>query len=104
MNPLSASLLFGSTLAAAAVAAVLAGRNRGKIGRIQASLDAGFHALVDKPWILEAADLPKLEAALGTADRRALVALDIMTERFEVTTELQRELVNDRETFGAVLP
>jgi len=85
-------------------AVVLSGRNRGKIGRIQALLDAGLHALVDKPWILEAADLSKLEAALSTADRRGLVALDIMTERFEVTTELQRELVNDRETFGAVLP
>ena len=85
-------------------AVVVSGRNRGKIGRLQASLDAGLHALVDKPWILEAADLPKLEAALSTADRRGLVALDIMTERFEVTTELQRELVNDREAFGAVLP
>src|SRR2546425_13320006 len=85
-------------------AVVVSGRNRGKIGRLQASLDAGLHALVDKPWILEAADLPKLEAALSTANRRGLVALDIMTERFEVTTELQRELVNDREVFGAVLP
>jgi predicted dehydrogenase len=85
-------------------AVVLSGRNRGKIGRIQASLEAGLNALVDKPWILEAADLSKLEATLSTADRRGLVALDIMTERFEVTTELQRELVNDRETFGAVLP
>jgi predicted dehydrogenase len=85
-------------------AVVVSGRNRGKIGRLQASLDAGLHALVDKPWILEAAELPKLETALSTADRRGLVALDIMTERFEVTTELQRELVNDRETFGAVLP
>lgn len=85
-------------------AVVVSGRNRGKIGRIQASLDAGLNALVDKPWILEAPDLPKLEAALDTAERRGLVALDIMTERFEVTTELQRELVNDRDAFGAVLP
>ncbi len=64
-------------------AVVVSGRNRGKIGRLQASLDAGLHALVDKPWILEAADLRKLEAALSTADRRGLVALDIMTERFQ---------------------
>ena len=85
-------------------AVVLSGRNRGKIGRVQASLDAGLHVLVDKPWVLESSDLPKLEAALDTAERRGLVALDIMTERFEVTTELQRELVNDREAFGAVLP
>jgi len=84
-------------------AVVLSGRNRGKIDRVQASLDAGLHALVDKPWILEAADLPKLEKALATADERKLVALDIMTERHEVTSELQRELVNDPATFGQLV-
>src|SRR5205814_8010940 len=84
-------------------AVVLSGRNRGKIDRVQASLDAGLHALVDKPWILEAADLPKLEKALATADEKKLVALDIMTERHEVTSELQRELVNDAATFGQLV-
>jgi predicted dehydrogenase len=83
---------------------VLSGRNRVKIDRILASLDAGFHALVDKPWILEAADLPKLETALRTADDKGLVAYDIMTERYEVTNQLQRELVTDRESFGTTLP
>ena len=85
-------------------AVVISGRNRGKIDRLQASLDAGLHALVDKPWILEASDLTKLEKALSTAEERKLVALDIMTERFEVTSQLQRELVNDPATFGKLLP
>ena len=85
-------------------AVVLSGRNRGKIERIQASLDAGLHALVDKPWILEVTDLPRLEKALATADGTGRVALDIMTERFEVSSELQRELVNDSATFGTLLP
>jgi predicted dehydrogenase len=85
-------------------AVVISGRNRGKIDRVQSSLDAGLHALVDKPWILEASDLPKLEKALATADERKLVALDIMTERFEVTSQLQRELVNDPPTFGKLVP
>jgi predicted dehydrogenase len=85
-------------------AVVISGRNRGKIDRVQSSLDAGLHALVDKPWILEAADLPKLDKALATAEERKLVALDIMTERFEVTTQLQRELVNDAATFGRLVP
>ncbi len=84
--------------------AVISGRNRGKVDRIQASLDAGLHALVDKPWILEPADLAKLERALVTADETGRVALDIMTERFEVTSDLQRELVNDPATFGSLLP
>jgi predicted dehydrogenase len=85
-------------------AVVLSGRNRGKVDRIQASLDAGLHALVDKPWILESGDLPKLERVLATAEERKLVAFDIMTERFEVTSELQRALVNDPATFGRPLP
>jgi predicted dehydrogenase len=83
---------------------VISGRNRGKIERIQSSLDAGLHALVDKPWILEASDLPKLERVLATADASGRVALDIMTERFEVSSELQRELVNDPATFGTLVP
>ena len=85
-------------------AVVLSGRNRGKIERIQSSLDAGLHTLVDKPWVLVPADLPKLEKALATADQKGLVALDIMTERFEVTSELQRALVNDPAVFGKQVP
>jgi predicted dehydrogenase len=79
---------------------VISGRNNGKIDRVGASVSAGLNALVDKPWILKSADLPKLEKVLADADTKSLVAYDIMTERFEVTTILQRELVNDRATFG----
>lgn len=82
---------------------VMSGRNRDKIGRIQASLEAGLHVLADKPWIIEAGDLPKLEEALRTAERRGLIAYDIMTERFEATNMLQRELVRDPEIFGTIL-
>ncbi|MGA3099151.1 MAG: oxidoreductase, partial [Bryobacteraceae bacterium] len=46
---------------------VIAGRNRGKIHKIAASLDAGLNVLADKPWIIDRADLPALEAALETA-------------------------------------
>jgi predicted dehydrogenase len=79
---------------------VISGRNRGKIDRIAASVDAGLHVLVDKPWILKSADLPKVDAVLAKADAQGMVAYDIMTERFEISTILQRELVNDRATFG----
>jgi hypothetical protein len=79
---------------------VLSGRNRGKIDRILASVDGGLSVLADKPWILKSDDLPKVEQALADADKRGVIAYDIMTERFEVTTILQRALVNDRSTFG----
>lgn len=83
---------------------VFAGRNRGKIGHILACLEAGLHVLADKPWIISSSDLPKLERALALADERGLIACDIMTERFEVTSQLQRELVREAAIFGALPP
>jgi predicted dehydrogenase len=81
---------------------VISGRNRGKIDRIGRSVAAGLHVLADKPWILRSADLPALERALADADARHVVAYDIMTERFEVTSEIQRALVNDTAISGGV--
>jgi predicted dehydrogenase len=81
---------------------VFTGKNRGKIDRILAALKAGLNVLADKPWIITAADLPKLEEALALAQRKNLAAYDIMTERYEVTSQLQREFVNDPEVFGTL--
>lgn len=83
---------------------VLAGRNRVKIDRIRASLNAGLHVLADKPWIIRPEQFSSLEEALAAAVRERVVAYDVMTERYEITSMLQRELVNDAETFGSVLP
>jgi len=66
-------------------------------------VDADLHVLADKPWIIRPEDLPELEAALAAAGRKGVIAYDIMTERFEITSILQRELVNDAEVFGAPL-
>jgi len=82
---------------------VLSGRNKPKIDRILASVRGGLHVLADKPWILQSADMPKLEAALSEADAKGVVAYDIMTERFEITSILQRALVNDPATFGSIV-
>lgn len=82
---------------------VLAGRNRPKIDYILGAVESGCHVLADKPWIIREEDLPLLERALSLAESRRLVAYDIMTERFEVTNEIQRELVRDPEVFGAIV-
>jgi predicted dehydrogenase len=81
---------------------VISGRNRGKIDHILQSVTAGLHVLADKPWILRSDELPALEKALAEADARGVIAYDIMTERFEPTSRLQRELVNDPEVFGTL--
>jgi predicted dehydrogenase len=82
---------------------VLSGRNRTKIEWILRSVQGGLHVLADKPWILRSADFPQLESALATADAKGVVAYDIMTERFEITSLLQRAFVNDPATFGTIV-
>src|SRR5262245_13503428 len=81
---------------------VIAGRNQGKIDRIKTCVENGLNALVDKPWIIDAREFPKLEATLNTAEAKRLIAYDIMTERSEITTILQRELINDANVFGTI--
>lgn len=81
---------------------VMAGRNQGKIDRIKTCVENGLNTLVDKPWIINAGDFPKLESTLNTADAKKLIAYDIMTERSEITTILQRELINDASIFGTI--
>jgi predicted dehydrogenase len=83
-------------------AVVISGRNRGKIDRVKACIDAGLNVLADKPWIVEPGELTKLEAALDAAGQKRVVVYDIMTERYEITTMLQRELVNDPGVFGSI--
>ena len=84
---------------------VLSGRNAGKIERVGASVEAGLNVLVDKPWILGVGRPAEADAARSrTADRRKLVAYDIMTERFEASNALQRALVMDAAVFGEIVP
>jgi predicted dehydrogenase len=85
-------------------AVVVAGRNRPKIDLILAAVSCGLHVLADKPWVIDSADFPKLEEVLRQADLREVVAWDMMTERYEVTTVLQRELIRDPDVFGSQLP
>jgi predicted dehydrogenase len=80
---------------------VISGRNQGKIDRIKASVAAGMNVLVDKPWIIKAEDFPKLEATLNAPGN--LIAYDIMTERYEITTILQKELLHTPEVFGEMI-
>ena len=79
---------------------VLSGNNRKKTDYIAASLQHGFNVLADKPMVIEAADFEKLKAAFDTAAKNKLLLYDIMTERFEITTILQRELSQDPSVFG----
>lgn len=80
--------------------AIFSGRNRGKIQRIHAAIEAGLHVLADKPWVIQAEDMPLLETVLDTAARRQLIAYDMMTGRHDVMSVLQRALHADAAVFG----
>lgn len=80
--------------------AIFSGRNRGKIERIRIALDSGHHVLADKPVIIRNEDLPALEAAIGTAERRGLMFRDLMTGRCDPLAAILRDLVQDPEVFG----
>lgn len=82
---------------------VRSGRNRGKIDRILGCVKAGLNVLADKPWIIELEDLPKLEAALDTADAKRVIGYDAMTQRFEITSILLRALIADADVYGKPL-
>jgi predicted dehydrogenase len=82
---------------------VLSGNNRGKAERIKTLVRAGYHVLADKPWVIESEELPALEEALNLADEKNLAAYDAMTQRFEITCILARELVQDTGIFGQCL-
>lgn len=78
----------------------LSGRNRNKIQAIEACTHAGLHVLADKPWVIEPEDYGRLRTALEIARRRNVVIFDAMTQRYEITCLVQRELVRDPAILG----
>ncbi|MDR1859932.1 MAG: oxidoreductase [Bacteroidales bacterium] len=82
---------------------VLAGNNNRKIDYITASVNAGLNVFADKPLVISKEGFDKLEAAFNTATEKGLFLYDIMTERFEITTIIQRELSKIPEVFGKLV-
>ena len=81
---------------------VLSGNNRKKAEYITKSINAGLNVLADKPMIISPEDFPALEAAFTTAREKGVLLYDIMTERYEVTTILQKLLSQKTEVFGTL--
>ena len=82
---------------------VLSGNNRKKAEYITKSINAGLNVLADKPMIITPEDFPALEAAFATAKEKGILLYDIMTERYEVTTILQKLLSQKAEVFGTLM-
>jgi len=79
---------------------VMSGNNQKKTEYILKALDAGFHVLADKPMAINKRNFEQLKTAFDVADKNKVLLYDIMTERYEITTMLQRELSFLPQIFG----
>jgi predicted dehydrogenase len=82
---------------------VLSGNNKKKAEYITRSVNAGLNVLADKPMIIIPEDFPKLEEAFRVADEKGILLYDIMTERYELTTILQKLLSQNEAVFGKLI-
>ncbi len=79
---------------------VIAGNNRQKTEYIKAGVDAGMSVLADKPMCIDKTGFDLLQQVFASAEKRGLLIKDIMTERHEITSILQKVLANNPEVFG----
>lgn len=81
---------------------VTAGNNAVKTDYILKTVEAGINVLADKPMVITPDEFPKLEQAFQVAAEKGVLLYDIMTERHEITTILQRELSQKPAVFGTL--
>jgi predicted dehydrogenase len=81
---------------------VLAGNNARKTEYINRSVSAGFNVLADKPMAITPADFDLLRQAFTRAAANKVLLYDIMTERYEIASILQRELARMPDLFGTL--
>ena len=81
---------------------VTAGNNRKKTEYIKSTIDAGINVLADKPMAINSQNFEILKQAFESAQKNNVLLYDIMTERFEITTMLQKEFSLLPEVFGTL--
>jgi len=82
---------------------VISGNNAKKTEYIFKSVEAGLNVLADKPMVITPEQFPMLEQAFNVAAEKGVLLYDIMTERYEITTMLQKELSQIPEVFGQLV-
>ncbi len=79
---------------------VTSGNNGKKTEYIKTAVDAGINVLADKPMCINAEDFALLKEAFASAEENGVLLYDIMTERSEINTILQKELSLMPSIFG----
>ena len=80
---------------------VTAGNNGKKTEYIKQTLSGGINVLADKPMAINAVEFEKLKQCFDIAKQKDLLLYDIMTERFEITTMLQKEFSLIQSVYGS---
>lgn len=79
---------------------MLSGNNELKSEYILTSLQNGINVLADKPMAIDAKGFDKVKKSFVIAKQNNLQLYDIMTERLEITSILQRLLAQESQVFG----
>ncbi|HMR19130.1 MAG TPA: putative oxidoreductase C-terminal domain-containing protein [Sphingobacterium sp.] len=79
---------------------IMAGNNQKKTEYIYNTIDAGMNVLADKPMAINSEGFELLKSAFEKAGEKNVLLYDIMTERFEINSILQREFSLDKNLFG----
>jgi predicted dehydrogenase len=79
---------------------VLAGNNRQKTTYIKRSVEEGLNVLSDKPMAINGENFELLKEAFDIAEKNNVLLYDIMTERYEITSILQKEIIGLPGVFG----
>ncbi len=81
---------------------VIAGNNQNKTQYIKRSVEGGLNVLADKPMAIDKSNFDLLKNAFHAAAEKKVLLYDIMTERYEITNSLQRELSMLPDVFGTL--
>ena len=81
---------------------VICGNNRRKTEYLEKLIAAGTHVLADKPMVIDATGFAQLEKTFAVAAKNGALLYDIMTERHEITTLLQKAFSMLPAVFGTL--
>lgn len=73
---------------------VIAGNNKFKTNYIKQSVDSGLNVLADKPMAIDSEGFNTLVEAFKSAEKNKVLLYDIMTERYEINSILQKEFAH----------
>jgi len=81
---------------------VVSGNNGKKTEYILEAVFNNIHVLSDKPMVITPKEFPMLEMAFSIAKEHGVLLYDLMTERYEITTRMQKEFSRIESVFGTL--